>query len=126
MRRRALTVCLLAILLTEPMSGSAAGPIELSRDGKTVSMPVDVFRARETDLLRLEKLVETLKTQLAEERTLADRLAGQVLSLEAALQSERKAAESLQIALRGDIRKAKTTSGIIGFLAGGIVMGLVK
>ena len=89
-------------------------------------MPVDVFRAREADLLRLEKLVETLKGQLIEERILADKLAGQVLSLEAALQSERKAAESLQIALRGDIRKAKRTSGLIGFLAGGIVVGLVK
>ncbi len=109
-----------------PTSGSAAGPIELSRDGKIVSMPVDVFRARETDLLRLEKLVDTLKAQLAEERTLADRLAGQVLSLEAALRSERKAAEALQIALRGDILKAKTTSGILGFLAGGIVVGLAK
>lgn len=108
------------------MSASAAGPIELSRDGKTVSMPVDVFRAREADILRLEKLVETLKGQILEERALADKLGGQIFSLEAALQSERKAADSLQIALRGDIRKAKTTSGILGFLAGGIVMGLVK
>lgn len=89
-------------------------------------MPVDVFRAREADLLRLEKLVEALKAQLAEERALADKLGGQIFSLEAALQSERKAAESLQIALRGDILKAKTTSGILGFLAGGIVMGLAK
>lgn len=109
-----------------PTSGSAAGPIELSRDGKTVSMPVDVFRARETDLLRLEKLVDTLKAQLAEERTLADRQAGEIFSLKAALQSERNAAESLQIALRGDIARAKTTSGILGFLAGGIVVGLAK
>lgn len=89
-------------------------------------MPVDVFRAREADLLRLEKIVETLKGQILEERALADKLAGQVLSLEAALRSERKAAEAVQIALRGDILKAKTTSGILGFLAGGIVVGLAK
>jgi len=108
------------------MSGSAAGPIELSRDGKYVSMPVEVFRAREADILRLEKLVETLRGQILEERILADKLAGQVLSLEAALRSERKAAESLQIALRGDIRKAKTTSGIIGFVLGGIAVGVAK
>lgn len=89
-------------------------------------MPVGVFRAREADLLRLEKLVDTLKEQILEERALADKLGGQVLSLEAALQSERKAAESLQIALRGDIRKAKTTSGIIGFILGGIAVGVAK
>lgn len=105
---------------------ASAGEIRLSEDGKSVIMPVDVFRAREADLLRLEKLVDTLKEQILEERALADKLGGQIFSLEAALQSERKAAESLQIALQGDIRKAKTTSGIIGFLAGGIVMGLVK
>lgn len=109
-----------------PMSGSAAGPIELSRDGKTVSMPVEVFRAREADILRLEKLVETLKGQLVEERAASDALAGEVFSLKAAQRSERKAAESLQIALRGDILKAKTTSGLIGFIAGGIVVGLAK
>ena len=89
-------------------------------------MPVDVFRAREADHLRLEKLVETLKGQILEERALADKLGGQIFSLEAALQSERKAAESLQIALRGDIRKAKTTSGIIGFVLGGIAVGVAK
>lgn len=89
-------------------------------------MPAEVFRAREADLLRLEKLAEALKAQLAEERALADKLAKKIYSLEAALDSERKAARSLEVALRGDVAKAKRNAGLIGFVLGGIAVGLTK
>ena len=39
---------------------------------------------------------------------------------------EYEGGEALQIALRGDILKAKTTSGIIGFVLGGIGEGVAK
>lgn len=89
-------------------------------------MPAETFRAREADLLRLEALVQTLTRQLAEERGAMDRLTSEVLSLEAALRSERNAAESLQLSLRGEVAKARRLSGLIGFVLGGVVVGVAK
>lgn len=101
------------------MSGSEKGPVQLSDDGKTVSMPIETFRAREGDLLKLEALVTVLKKQLEEERTLTDKLITQLKAMETALTDER-------IAVKHDMSKTKRTYGILGFVLGGIAVGVTK
>lgn len=119
-----LLVCLSLIWWLPPTSASGSdasegapnsGPIRLSDDGRTVSMPVEVFRAREGDLLRLEALVGTLKRQLDEEREAYNLLALQAESLEAAIKTERAAAY-----------REKRNSGILGFILGGVAVGIAK
>lgn len=104
-----------------PMSASA-GEIVLSPDGKTVSMPVETFRAREADLLRYEQLVPTLKAQLESERAQFEKLQNAVLVLESRIKSERASAEAVFVSLRADRRKY----GLLGFVIGGIAVGLAK
>ena len=85
-----------------PMSGSENGPVQLSDDGKTVSMPIETFRAREGDLLRLEAMVTLLQKQLDEERALSEKLAYQLKGIESALTDERSA-------LKNEISKTTLT-----------------
>jgi|BioPla2DNA2_1021312.scaffolds.fasta_scaffold44509_6 hypothetical protein len=102
-----------------PMSGSENGPVQLSDDGKTVSMPIETFRAREGDLLRLEAMVTLLQKQLDEERALSEKLAYQLKGIESALTDERSA-------LKNEISKTKRTYGLMGFVLGGIAVGVAK
>lgn len=102
-----------------PMSGSEKGPVQLSSDGKTISMPIETFRAREGDLLRLEALTELLKKQLEEERELTARLSNQIKEMEAVLSDER-------LAVKQDIAKTKRTYGLLGFVLGGVAVGVAK
>lgn len=83
-------------------------------------MPVEVFRAREADLLRYEALVPVLEKTIRTEREKTDKLVDQVYSLTVALDSERKAAQALVTSLKVEIRQVGFKSGIVGFLAGGI------
>jgi len=73
-------------------------------------------------LLRYEKLVPTLKAQLEVERAQLEKIQNAVMVLEARIASERKAAESVMISLRADRRKY----GLLGFVIGGIAVGLAK
>ena len=103
------------------MSASAS-VITISPDGKTVSMPVETFRAREADLLRYEQLVPTLKAQLESERAQFEKLQNAVMVLESRIKSERASAEAVFVSLRADRRKY----GLLGFVIGGIAVGLTK
>lgn len=82
-------------------------------------MPIETFRAREGDLLRLEALTELLKKQLEEERELTARLSNQIKEMEAVLSDER-------LAVKQDIAKTKRTYGLLGFVLGGVAVGVAK
>lgn len=73
-------------------------------------------------MLRYEKLVPTLKAQLEAERAQLEKIQNAVMVLEARIASERKAAESVMVSLRADRRKY----GLLGFVIGGIAVGLAK
>jgi len=94
----------------------------LTSDGKNVIMPVEIFKLREGDLRKYEELIPLLKAQLEEERNLVASLRERVFNLEGALSRERKATERLIVSLKGDRQKY----GILGFVVGGMVVGLVK
>ncbi len=118
---RKVFLLMIALLLLAPMSASA-DEIRLSPDGLTVLVPVAMFRAREADLL----LLDVLKRQNAEKAEIIATLTGQVEREQILRDQERRAAEALQVSLRGEVAKAKSTYGILGFLAGGITVGLAK
>lgn len=103
-----------------PMHASADGPIKVSPDGQSVIMPVSVFRARETDLLKQEELIEVLKRQITEERTLMKDLREKMYSLEVAIESERKAAAAIMKAIEWQVVSERWKAGSIGFFLGGI------
>ncbi len=102
------------------MHASADGPIKLSLDGQTVYMPTETFRARETDLLKQEELIEVLKRQVAEERAINKDLREKVYSYEVAKDSERKAAEATMKAMEWQVSSERWKTGIIAFILGGI------
>lgn len=83
-------------------------------------MPVSVFRARETDLLKQEELIEVLKRQISEERALTKRLQEKVYSLEVAKESERKAAAATIQAVEWKVVSERWKTGSIAFLLGGV------
>ncbi len=126
--KRLITVLLISALsLTAPMSASAnANEIRLSPDGKTVMMPVETFRAREADLLRYEQMLPLLQRQNEEKQRKIEELIASVEKLMALYDQERMAADALQLSLRGDVAKARSTYGLLGFVVGGIAVGLAK
>ena len=118
---RKVFLLMIALLLLAPMSVSA-DEIRLSPDGLTVLVPVRMFRAREADLLRLD----LLERQNAEKSAQIEAMIAQIEKLMVLQEQERRSAEALQVSLRGDVAKAKSTYGILGLLAGGIAVGLAK
>ena len=126
--KRLITVLLISALsLTAPMSASAsANEIRLSPDGKTVMMPVETFRAREADLLRYEQMLPLLQRQNEEKQRKIEELIASVEKLMALYDQERRAADALQLSMRGDVAKARSTYGLLGFVVGGIAVGLAK
>jgi len=126
--KRLIAVLLISALsLTAPMSASAnANEIRLSPDGKTVMMPVETFRAREADLLRYEQMLPLLQRQNEEKQRKIEELIASVEKLMALYDQERMAADALHLSLRGDVAKARSTYGLLGFVVGGIAVGLAK
>ena len=126
--KRLITALLISVLsLTAPMSASAnANEIRLSPDGKTVMMPVETFRAREADLLRYEQMLPLLQRQNEEKQRKIEELIASVEKLMALYNQERRAADALHLSLRGDVAKARSTYGLLGFVVGGIAVGLAK
>ena len=126
--KRLITVLLISALsLTAPMSASAnANEIRLSPDGKTVMMPVETFRAREADLLRYEQMLPLLQRQNEEKQRKIEELIASVEKLMALYDQERRAADALHLSIRGDVAKARSTYGLLGFAIGGIAVGLSK
>lgn len=125
MKRLITALLILALSLTAPMSASA-NEIRLSPDGKTVMMPVETFRAREADLLRYEQMLPLLQRQNEEKQRKIEELIASVEKLMALYDQERRAADALQLSLRGDVAKARSTYGLLGFVVGGIAVGLAK
>ena len=127
MKRLITALLILALSLTAPMSASAnANEIRLSPDGKTVMMPVETFRAREADLLRYERMLPLLQRQNEEKQRKIEELIASVEKLMALYGQERRAADALHLSLRGDVAKARSTYGLLGFVVGGIAVGLAK
>ena len=127
MKRLVAVLLISALSLTAPMSASAnANEIRLSPDGKTVMMPVETFRAREADLLRYEQMLPLLQRQNEEKQRKIEELIASVEKLMALYDQERMAADALQLSLRGDVAKARSTYGLLGFVVGGIAVGLAK
>ena len=127
MKRLITALLILALSLTAPMSASAnANEIRLSPDGKTVMMPVETFRAREADLLRYEQMLPLLQRQNEEKQRKIEELIASVEKLMALYDQERMAADALHLSLRGDVAKARSTYGLLGFVVGGIAVGLAK
>lgn len=127
MKRLIAVLLISALSLTAPMSASAnANEIRLSPDGKTVMMPVETFRAREADLLRYEQMLPLLQRQNEEKQRKIEELIASVEKLMALYDQERMAADALHLSLRGDVAKARSTYGLLGFVVGGIAVGLAK
>ena len=127
MKRRFTALLILALSLTAPMSASAnENEIRLSPDGKTVMMPVETFRAREADLLRYEQMLPLLQRQNEEKQRKIEELIASVEKLMVLYDQERRAADALHLSLRGDVAKARSTYGLLGFVVGGIAVGLAK
>lgn len=125
MKRLITALLISALSLTAPMSASA-NEIRLSPDGKTVMMPVETFRAREADLLRYEQMLPLLQRQNEEKQRKIEELIASVEKLMALYDQERRAADALHLSLRGDVAKARSTYGLLGFAIGGIAVGLSK
>ena len=127
MKRLITALLISALSLTAPMSASAnANEIRLSPDGKTVMMPVETFRAREADLLRYEQMLPLLQRQNEEKQRKIEELIASVEKLMVLYDQERMAADALHLSLRGDVAKARSTYGLLGFVVGGIAVGLAK
>ena len=127
MKRLITALLILALSLTAPMSASAnANEIRLSPDGKTVMMPVETFRAREADLLRYERMLPLLQRQNEEKQRKIEELIASAEKLMSLYGQERRAADALHLSLRGDVAKARSTYGLLGFVVGGIAVGLAK
>jgi len=99
------------------MSASAGEPIRLTDDGKYVIMPVETFRNREIDLLKLEEKVKILETALSEERQAYDEWMAEFDQLAEAINAEREAYHQLEMANLKD----KFTWGLGGILIGAVI-----
>lgn len=95
-----------------PTSANASG-IVLSPDGRFVTMPVEVFRAREGDIQRGEAAIE----YAAKLEGIIEELRNKILTLELSVSQERRAADSF-------VRSEKRKAGTLGFVIGGIVGAL--
>ena len=96
-----------------PTSASAGGPIQLSADGRFVTMPVETFRAREADIQKGEAAIG----YAAKLEGIIEELRNRLLVLESNLTQERRAADSF-------VRSEKRKAGTLGFVIGGIVGAL--
>ena len=94
-------------------TASAGGPISLSPDGRSVSMPVEVFRAREADIQKGEAAIE----YAAKLEGIIEELRNRLMVLESNLAQERRAADSF-------VRSEKRKAGTLGFVIGSIVGAL--
>ena len=97
---------------------ASGGEIKLSDDGKYVLVPVTMFRAREIDLQKYDALLGAWETQQGQH----EKLKNQIMVQESVIASERKATDSLTWSLKADRRKY----GLLGFVIGGIAVGLIK
>jgi hypothetical protein len=95
-----------------PTSANASG-IVLSPDGRFVTMPVEVFRAREADIQKGEAAIE----YAAKLEGIIEELRNRLVVLESNLTQERRAADSF-------VRSEKRKAGTLGFVIGGIVGAL--
>ena len=111
--KRALLILAIVTLCMEPTSASAGGPIQLSADGRVVTMPVEVFRAREADIQKGEAAIE----YAAKLEGVIEELRNRLMVLESNLTQERRAADSF-------VRSEKRKAGTLGFVIGGIVGAL--
>ena len=111
--KRALLMLAIVSLLLAPMTASAGGPIQLSADGRFVSMPVEVFRARELDIQKGEAAIE----YAAKLEGIIEELRNRLVVLESNLTQERRTADSF-------VRSEKRKAGTLGFVIGGIVGAL--
>ena len=111
--KRALLMLAIVSLLLAPMTASAGGPIQLSADGRFVSMPVEVFRARELDIQKGEAAIECA----AKLEGIIEELRNRLVVLESNLTQERRTADSF-------VRSEKRKAGTLGFVIGGIVGAL--
>ena len=96
-----------------PTSASAGGPIQLSADGRFVTMPVEVFRVREMDIQKGEAAIE----YASKLEGIIEELRNRLMVLESNLTQERRAADSF-------VRSEKRKAGTLGFVIGGIVGAL--
>ena len=110
--KRALLMLAIVSLLLAPMTESAGGPIQLSADGRFVSMPVEV-RNRELDIQKGEAAIE----YAAKLEGIIEELRNRLVVLESNLAQERRAADSF-------VRSEKRKAGTLGFVLGGIVGAL--
>ena len=111
--KRLVSIALLTMLFLAPLNASAGGPIQLSADGRFVTMPVEVFRAREADIRKGEAAIE----YAARLEGIIEELRSKIMVLELSITQERRAADSF---MRSEKRKA----GTLGFVIGGIVGAL--
>ena len=111
--KRALLMLAIVTCLLLPTSASAGGPIQLSADGRFVTMPVEVFRARELDIQKGEAAIE----YAAKLEGIIEELRNRLMVLESNLTQERRAADSF-------VRSEKRKAGTLGFVIGGIVGAL--
>ena len=80
-----------------PTSVRANEPIRLTDDGKHVIMPVETFRNREIDLMRLEQKVKVLQDALQEERDTTDEYLAKMEELEEAINQEQQKVNELRL-----------------------------
>ena len=80
-----------------PTSVRANEPIRLTDDGKHVIMPVETFRNREVDLMRLEQKVKILQEALQEERDVTDEYLAKIEELEEAINQEQQKVNELRL-----------------------------
>ncbi|NCC85767.1 MAG: hypothetical protein EOM03_16845 [Clostridia bacterium] len=112
MKKLLLTLAILSLLLAQT-TANASGPIQLSADGKTVTMPVETFRARELDIQKGEAAIE----YAAKLEGVIEELRNRLMVLESNLTQERRAADSF-------VKSEKRKAGTLGFVLGGIVGAL--
>ena len=110
-----LLILLLLISLTLQTNASAAAEIRPSADGKDVLVPVDTFRAWQAELNELDLLRE-YKIKMD---SLIGEWENKILSLEVALEQERRASDAtmsaLQLTAEKYKRRSKTPGLGIGF-----------
>lgn len=101
-----LLILLLLISLTLQTNASAAAEIRPSADGKDVLVPVDAFRAWQAELNELDLLRE-YKIKMD---SLIGEWENKILSLEVALEQERRASDATMNALHLTAEKYKRRS----------------
>ena len=111
--KKAFLILVIVTCLLMPTSASASGPIQLSADGRFVTMPVETFRARELDIQKGEAAIE----YAAKLEGVIEELRNRLMVLESNLAQERRAADSF-------VRSEKRKAGTLGFVIGGIVGAL--